>query len=252
MVRICVNRRMKQTTEITKISADFFCVLCKFLCSLWFSPSIGANLCQSVDRDAKVAKDTKGAKGNAKTQRKQRRRGHKEKATDYTDWHRFFCGICEICGFNHPIGVNLCQSVDRDAKVAKGNAKTQRKQRRRGRKEKNTDYTDWHRFFCGICEICGFNHPIGVNLCQSVDRDAKVAKDTKGAKGNARAQRKQRRRGHKEKNTDYTDWHRFFCGICEICGFNHPIGVNLCQSVDVFLRNLWFLLAETEQLHFFL
>ena len=54
------------------------------------------------------------------------------------------------------------------------------------------------------------------------------------------------------KTTDYTDWHRFFCGICEICGFNHPIGVNLCQSVDVFLRNLWFLLAETEQLHFFL
>ncbi len=70
---------------------------------------------------------------------------------------------------------------------------------------KTTDYTDWHRFFCGICEICGFNHPIGVNLCQSVDRDAKVAKDTKGAKGNARAQRKQRRRGHKEKATDYTD-----------------------------------------------
>ncbi len=161
------------------------------------------------------------------------------KTTDYTDWHRFFCGICEICGFNHPIGVNLCQSVDRDAKVAKdtkgakGNAKTQRKQRRRGRQGQKPQITQISTdFFCGICEICGFNHPIGMNLCQSVDRDAKVAEDTKGAKSNARAQRKQRRRGRKEKTTDYTDWHRFFCGICEICGFNHPIGVNLCQSVD--------------------
>ncbi len=34
-----------------------------------------------------------------------------------------------------------------------------------------------------FCEICGFNRPIGVNLCQSVDN--------KGAKD--------------EKNTDYTD-----------------------------------------------
>ncbi len=36
--------------------------------------------------------------------------------------------------------------------------------------------------------------PIGVNLCQSVDEDAKGAKDTKDAKINAETQRKQRRR----------------------------------------------------------
>ncbi len=35
---------------------------------------IGVNLCQSVDEDAKGAKDTKDAKINAETQRKQRRR----------------------------------------------------------------------------------------------------------------------------------------------------------------------------------
>jgi len=34
----------------------------KFLCLLWFSPSIGVNLCQSVDNHAKGAKGTKDAK----------------------------------------------------------------------------------------------------------------------------------------------------------------------------------------------
>ncbi len=73
MVRICVNRRMKQTTEITQISADFFCVLCKFLCLLWFFSSIGVNLCKSVDdKDAKGAKDTKDAK------------------------KKFFCALCKF------------------------------------------------------------------------------------------------------------------------------------------------------------
>ncbi len=43
-------------------------------------PKIGANLCQSVDKHAKGAKDTKDAKKVT-----QRRRGRKEKTTDYTD-----------------------------------------------------------------------------------------------------------------------------------------------------------------------
>ncbi len=42
------NHRLRRLAQI------FFCVLCKFLCPLWFSPSIGVNLCQSVD---KIAKD---------------------------------------------------------------------------------------------------------------------------------------------------------------------------------------------------
>ncbi len=64
--------RMKKP-QITQISTDFFCVLCKFLCPpanfcvlCDFLPSIGVNLCQSVDNDAKDAKDTKGAKKNKK------------------------------------------------------------------------------------------------------------------------------------------------------------------------------------------
>ncbi len=32
-----------------------FCVLCKFLCLLWFYSSIGVNLCQSVDKNHRLA-----------------------------------------------------------------------------------------------------------------------------------------------------------------------------------------------------
>ncbi len=68
-------------------------------------------------------------------------------------------------------------------------------QRRRGSKdaEERRDAKDAKRkpqitqistdFFCGICEICGFNHLIGVNLCQSVDNSAKGAKERKGRQG---------------------------------------------------------------------
>ncbi len=54
-------------------------------------PEVGKNLCQSVDRDAKVAKDTKDAKGNAKTQRKQRRRERKEKNHRLHRLAQIFC-----------------------------------------------------------------------------------------------------------------------------------------------------------------
>ena len=60
-----------------------------------------------------------------------------------------------------------------------------------------------------FCELCGFNHPIGG--C------AKVAKGRKDAK---------------EKTSVVS-----VALLCLLC-FSFPIGVNLCQSVDVFLRNL--------------
>jgi len=69
------------------------------------------------------------------------------------------------------IGANLCQSVDKNANVAKGT---------KGAKDKN------HRLH-RLAQICSaesvvFNHSIGVNLCQSVDKNAKGTKDTKDAK----------------------------------------------------------------------
>ena len=74
-------------------------------------PSIGENLCQSVDRDAKDAKGTKDAK--ELTQRRRESRGTEK------SFSVFSVNFCVFCGFLLTIGVNLCQSVDKHAKDAK-------------------------------------------------------------------------------------------------------------------------------------
>ncbi len=148
---------------------SFFCVLCKFLCFLWFSCSISVNLCQSVDRDAKDAKDTKDAKGNAKTQRKQRRRGRKEK---------FFLCSLQISVFSVvfffqsvKICVNRWIGTPRTPRTQRAPRVTQRRGGNRGAEDAKKS------FFCVLCKfLCflWFSFSIGVNLCQSVDENPRL------------------------------------------------------------------------------
>ena len=85
-------------------------------------------------KDAKVAKGTEGAKINAEAQRKQR--------TQRKVFSVFSVNFCVFRVF-FSIGVNLCQSVERDAKAAKGtkDAKevTQRRRGSKGRQERHPD-----------------------------------------------------------------------------------------------------------------
>ncbi len=114
---------------------------------------------------------------------------------------------------------------------------TQRRGENRGAesaKEKPQISTD---FFCGICGICGFNNPIGVNLCQSVDRDAKDTKGTKDAK-KVTQRRRENRGAESTKKGRKCRQEKTFCVLCKfLCPlwFFPSIGVNLCQSVNVFL-----------------
>ncbi len=108
-------------------------------------------------------------------------------------------------------------------------------------------------FSVNFCVLCGFNHSIGVNLCQSVDGNAKDAKNTKDAKVNAEAQRKQRTQRevffrvfplYLRRNNPTTQRlnpsvpQSLNPSLCVLCKFLCPlwlpssIGVNLCQSVD--------------------
>ncbi len=127
-----------KTQKTQNRQEKFFCILCKFLCPLWFSFSIGANLCQSVDRDAKGAKDTKAAKDKI-------HRLHRLAQI-------FFCGICEICGFFSSIGANLCQSVDRDAKGAKDtkDAKKVTQRRREPQRTPRKNFCVLSKFLCPL------------------------------------------------------------------------------------------------------
>ncbi len=78
----------------------------------------------------------------------------------------------------------------------------------KGAKRKSQITQIFSVFSVNFCVFCGFS-PIGVNLCQSVDKHAKAAKDTEDAKK------------------------KFFCALCKfLCFLWFSIGVNLCQSVD--------------------
>ena len=99
----------------------------------------GVEATDYIEDTAITAKGTRDAKGNAKTQREQSRKERKEvnakgakdaKSSKKKFFLCFLCFLwclCVLCGFPS-IGVNLCQSVD-------DNAKTQREQKRRERKE---------------------------------------------------------------------------------------------------------------------
>ena len=169
----------RENHKLHRDCTDFFCVLCKFLCSLCFFLSIGANLCQSVDSNAKGAKGRKGRQEiNAKTQRKQKckevnakvakeltqRRKEtqrcKGKTINYTEIAQIFsvfsvnfCVLCVFFSQSVQICVNRWIVTPRspmDAKDAK----------------KNFSVFSVV-LLCFLCFLC-FS-PIGVNLCQSVD-----------------------------------------------------------------------------------
>ncbi len=74
-------------------------------------PEIGVNLCQSVDNDAKGAKDTKDAK--KVTQR--RRVGARHRLAQRRREEISVFSVVFLCflWFSFSIGVNLCQSVDK-------------------------------------------------------------------------------------------------------------------------------------------
>ena len=56
-VNLCqsVDKDAKNAKGTKDAKRSFFCVLCKFLCLLWFYSSIGVNLCQSVDKNHRLA-----------------------------------------------------------------------------------------------------------------------------------------------------------------------------------------------------
>ncbi len=80
---------VKEKPQITQISTE------EKISDLGFAdaPEIGENLCQSVDDNAKVAKDAKDAKVNAKMQRKQRRRGTRRRGGSKERKEKFLCSL---------------------------------------------------------------------------------------------------------------------------------------------------------------
>ncbi len=97
------------------------------------------------------------------------------------------------------MGVNLCQSVDNNAKDAKGNAKVAKECKGRQGKCKDAEKAKSAKknFFCVLCKLLCFLWffiAIGVNLCQSVDGNAKDAKGTKDAKELTQRRRETQRR----------------------------------------------------------